>query len=283
MTDVVLFAALDVETANPDPGSICQIGMAFLLANGEIRTFGTYVDPGQKFDDYTSWIHGITAKDVKGSPRFPEALELIREFVETLPIFAHSSFDRRAIEAASRRYGIEPVNIQWRDSLRLARAAWPGLKSHSLAKLKKALSLTFDHHDAVEDARACIEIVRRAEADTGLTFEELLAPKPKAPDMTTRALAGAADGKLAGQIAVFTGSLKLTRKEAMTLAAQAGISVAPSVTSKVTLLIVGDQDLAALAGHSKSSKHRKAEDLIAAGVAIRIIGENEFLRLIAGG
>lgn len=283
MSDVVRFAALDVETANADPGSICQIGMAFSLPGGAIRTFGTYVNPGQAFDAYNSSIHGITADTVAGSPLFPDAVEIIRELVETLPIFAHSGFDRSAMEAASRRYAIAPPNIHWCDSLRLARAAWPDLKSHSLASLKKALGLVFTHHDAVEDARACIEIVRRAEADTGLTFAELLAPKPKAPDPTRRALEGAAGGRLAGQIAVFTGALTLPRKEAMAMAAQAGITVAPGVTAKITLLIVGDQDLTALAGHSKSSKHRKAEELIAAGVAIRIIGETEFVQMIAEG
>lgn len=48
-------------------------------------------------------------------------------------------------------------------------------------------------------------------------------------------------------------------------------------------MIVGDQDLTLLAGHTKSTKHRKAEELIAAGHPIRIIGEAEFLALIGAG
>lgn len=47
-----------------------------------------------------------------------------------------------------------------------------------------------------------------------------------------------------------------------------------------TLLVVGDQDIQKLAGHEKSSKHRKAEQLIAEGQHIRILGESDFLRLV---
>jgi DNA polymerase-3 subunit epsilon len=43
--------------------------------------------------------------------------------------------------------------------------------------------------------------------------------------------------------------------------------------------VVGDQDVTRLAGHSKSSKHRKAEELIAKGVPIRILRESDFEEL----
>ncbi|MEZ5913589.1 MAG: hypothetical protein R3D84_16315 [Paracoccaceae bacterium] len=37
------------------------------------------------------------------------------------------------------------------------------------------------------------------------------------------------------------------------------------------MLVVGDMDVTKLAGHDKSSKHRKAEELVEAGQALRII------------
>jgi DNA polymerase-3 subunit epsilon len=52
------------------------------------------------------------------------------------------------------------------------------------------------------------------------------------------------------------------------------------VNKKTTLLVVGDQDISRLAGHDKSSKHRKAGDLIGEGQNIRILGESDFLRLL---
>lgn len=88
-------------------------------------------------------------------------------------------------------------------------------------------------------------------------------------------------GALAGSVVVFTGALGMSRSEAAELAARVGMSVKPSVTKETTHLVIGDQDLNVLAGHTKSSKHRKAEDMRTAGHPIRIMGETEFKGLIA--
>jgi DNA polymerase-3 subunit epsilon len=39
--------------------------------------------------------------------------------------------------------------------------------------------------------------------------------------------------------------------------------------------------MSTLAGHDKSSKHRRAEELLLEGHEIKILGETEFLELIA--
>ena len=91
---------------------------------------------------------------------------------------------------------------------------------------------------------------------------------------------GNPEGQLYGEVIVFTGALSITRREASQLAADAGCEVGASVKKTTTLLVVGDQDIQRLAGHKKSSKHRKAEQLIAEGQRIRILGESDFLRLV---
>ena len=87
-------------------------------------------------------------------------------------------------------------------------------------------------------------------------------------------------GALAGETLVFTGALEVPRSEASGMAVRAGGTVSDSVGKKTTILVVGDEDLKKLAGHSQSSKHRKAEELQDAGQDIRIIGETEFLALV---
>lgn len=79
---------------------------------------------------------------------------------------------------------------------------------------------------------------------------------------------------------MFTGALEIVRREAAEIAARIGCQVAPNVNKRTTLLVVGDQDISRLAGHEKSSKHRKAEELIAKGVQIRIIQETDFRELV---
>ncbi|ETX27460.1 exonuclease domain-containing protein [Roseivivax isoporae] len=161
----VRFFALDVETANRDRGSICQVGVAAVSEDYNIETWMTYVDP--KTDDWScSFVHGITGKDVAGSPTFPQVIEFLRGHLGQHTVYQHSGFDRSAVNAACASYGMVPPSWDWQDSVQIARRAWPELKGnggHGLASLKKHLKLDFQHHDAGEDARAAAEVVLRAE------------------------------------------------------------------------------------------------------------------------
>jgi DNA polymerase-3 subunit epsilon len=167
----------------------------------------------------------------------------------------------------------------------IARRAWPeliGNGGHGLASLKQFLGLEFNHHDAEEDARAAAMVVLLAEEHTGQSFKALSDVRHHARSYPAQIkMAGDASGPLFGQVAVFTGRLSIARSEAARLAASAGITIKTSVSKKITLVVVGDQDLGLLApGETKSTKHRRAEELIDEGCDIRIIGESEFRMLV---
>ncbi|MBS3942717.1 MAG: hypothetical protein KGZ32_00550 [Dethiobacter sp.] len=66
------FVAIDLETANADMASICQIGLV-KCENGTLSDeWKTYVDPEDYFDGINVSIHGIDESVVKGAPKFPE-------------------------------------------------------------------------------------------------------------------------------------------------------------------------------------------------------------------
>lgn len=92
---------------------------------------------------------------------------------------------------------------------------------------------------------------------------------------------GDPSGPLYGEVVVFTGALSIPRGEAADMAASAGCEVNPAITKKTTLLVVGDTDVQKLAGHDKSSKHRKAEAMMANGHPMRIVRETDFRELVA--
>ena len=72
------FNAIDVETANADRASICQIGIV-RAQNGEIAEhWQTLVNPEEWFDPWNSSIHGIDEEDVTGSPTIPEIYDDLR-------------------------------------------------------------------------------------------------------------------------------------------------------------------------------------------------------------
>ena len=67
------FVVIDVETANPDMSSICQVGMA-VYENGErVASHSILIDPEDEFDEFNIAIHGITPDQVQGKPNFSEA------------------------------------------------------------------------------------------------------------------------------------------------------------------------------------------------------------------
>ena len=136
-------------------------------------------------------------------------------------------------------------------------------------------------HDALEDARCAGLLLLRAIAETGLSPEQWLirVAQPIDPTGCLHTRDGNPDGELFGEVLVFTGMLSIPRSEAADAAAAAGCRVDGSVTKHTTMLVIGDQDLRRLAGHEKSSKHVKAEQLIGKGQQIRILGESDFMHI----
>jgi len=66
------FVAIDVETANADMASICQIGIARFKDNAVVAEWSALVNPEDYFDLINIDIHGISEDDVVEAPIFPE-------------------------------------------------------------------------------------------------------------------------------------------------------------------------------------------------------------------
>ena len=284
------FVSIDVETANADMASICQVGTA-LFANGElVEEWKTYVDPQDYFDEVNISIHGIDETMVVGAPTFRQLANNLNAILEYRVVVTHTYFDRTAIHQAASKNRILPPTCIWLDSARVARRAWSQFASsgYGLANVCKVLGYEFKHHDALEDAKAAGNIIVAAIEESGLDLDTWLKrvnePITRASGALEKnmeiARQGNAEGPLHGEVLAFTGALQITRREAATLAAGAGCRVDQNVTRATTLLVVGDQDVKRLAGHAKSSKHRKAEELIMKGQSLRILRETDFQELV---
>lgn len=279
------FIALDVETANADLASICQIGIAHFVDGRFAEKWESLVDPEDEFDSMNIAIHGIDESMVAGAPTFPSLSETVTQKLIDTVVVSHTPFDQTAIRSVFAKHGIELPVITWLDTARVVRRTWLDLsrRGYGLAPVAERLGIEFRHHNAAEDARAAGEILLHAMRETGLSVDEWVvrAKKPisslpggSTSERITRD--GNPEGPLYGEVAVFTGALSMPRREAADLAAGAGCRVDASVVKSTTLLIVGDQDIRKLAGHQKSSKHRKAEKLIEKGQPIRILRETDF-------
>lgn len=281
------FVAIDVETANADMASICQIGAARFVDGTLTEEWKTYVDPKGYFDHINISIHGIDEEIVRGAPTFPHVSEKLIRFLGNGIVVTHTHFDRVALHQAAARYKILPPTCNWLDSARVARRTWKQFsqRGYGLSSVCDLIGYEFKHHDALEDAKAAGHILLAAMAESGMDVSEWIQRVEQPIDSEHSSTGsnikrdGDADGALFGEVLVFTGALRIPRCEAADFAASMGCKVVPRVTKKVTLLVVGDQDIQRLAGHTKSSKHRKAEKLISKGQSIRILQESDFIGL----
>lgn len=169
---------IDVETACPDHGAVCSIGVAVIHGGAVVRERQWYLDPGTRFDPRFIGIHGITPDMVSGKPRLARAWGDVRAFIDESiaatraprlfadieggdpdPLFvAHNAqFDRLQIERALGT----PLPFRLACTVAMSRRAFPQLERHNLKTVTSHLRIALQHHDALSDARACALIAHR--------------------------------------------------------------------------------------------------------------------------
>ncbi|MCH9039303.1 MAG: hypothetical protein IIC23_07905, partial [Chloroflexi bacterium] len=160
------FTAVDVETANVNKASICQIGVV-RFRSGEIEdVWETLVNPAEYFDAKFVAIHGIDTERVSNAPKFPDIYDELSKRLSGI-VVSYSQFDRFALYEAAHSHSLRELNCIWLD----VRSG--GLGS-SLRDEADVLGIAFDHHDAKEDARVAGEILVNLINTRGLKAEQLL-------------------------------------------------------------------------------------------------------------
>jgi DNA polymerase-3 subunit epsilon len=281
------FVVVDVETANADLSSICQVGIASFSEGELVDAWVSLVNPEDYFSPVNISIHGIDEYQVRDAPTWGEVFSQVSSRLQDRIVVSHTPFDRLALARACDRSNLAGFDCTWLDSARVVRRAWPQFSrsGYGLSNVATFFGIEYKAHDALEDARCAGLLLLRAVVETGLSPEQWLIRVTQPINSSGEGHQpghkrdGNPDGELFGEVLVFTGALSIPRTDAADAAAAAGCKVDTSVTKHTTLLVVGDQDLRRLAGHEKSSKHMKAERLIAEGQHIRILGESDFRQI----
>jgi len=156
------FVAIDVETANYSPSSICSIGAVKVVDGNITDSFYSLVKPEPEWylKRFTA-IHGLTKEMTCDAPSFDRVWPRVMEFAGELPMVAHNArFDYSAICAACRVYRMEtPSNFLC--TLQAARRKFSRSQcpSKSLPNLCQFMGIEFNnHHNALADAEAAAKI-----------------------------------------------------------------------------------------------------------------------------
>ncbi len=176
---------LDTETTGLDPRAghrLIEIA-AVESVNRKLtgRVFHHLVNPGRDIDPGATSVHGMTAEDLVGKPKFVEIVDEFIEFVKGSTVVIHNAaFDLGFLNTElTRARGITTLALEIKviDSLLMAREQFPG-KRNSLDALCDRLGVdnsARNVHGAVLDSRLLAEVyfaLTRGQAVLGM--EEVL-------------------------------------------------------------------------------------------------------------
>lgn len=158
------FAAIDFETANQCPSSVCSVGIVVVRGGQITDTFYSLIRPEPGY--YSIWctrVHGLTFYDTADAPVFPDVWAQIEPLIEGLPLVAHNkAFDERCLRAVFRTYMMDYPDYDFHCTLAASRRLLPDLPNHQLHTVAAACGYQLEnHHHALADAEACAWIARK--------------------------------------------------------------------------------------------------------------------------
>jgi DNA polymerase III subunit epsilon len=161
--------AVDFETANERRESACSVGLAWIEGGAVVRVEERPIRPKEmRFSSFNIAIHGIHPEDVEDAPEFPDVMDEFRDDFMGATLIAHNAaFDMSVWRAALDAYDRSYPSFDYLCTVKMARRVWPDLPSHKLNVLGRHLCISFNHHNAAEDAKVCGEVALACAADLG--------------------------------------------------------------------------------------------------------------------
>lgn len=156
------FIAMDFETANYSPESACSLALVMVQQDKIVGEYYQLINPKMPFYSRNIQIHGIREEDVKDAPTFPEMwAEIAHLYQEHHLIAAHNApFDNGVLRTCLKKYELTVPKYLSIDTVKTSKKLFPTWDNHRLDTCCKNLNITLlHHHDALEDSRACAEIL----------------------------------------------------------------------------------------------------------------------------
>lgn len=184
------YAVLDVETTGLSAGTdkIIEIAVVLYENGDEVNELDTLVNPGVEIPQRITQLTGISDADVADAPNLAEVMLAVKEMIDGIPVVAHNAgFDMKFLAAAFDELDMK-ADIEYIDTLAMARKAYPGMPNHKLDTLIKELNL-LDHpqtHRALDDVLATRKLYLACKATLKYTktspapmpIERVAAPAP---------------------------------------------------------------------------------------------------------
>ncbi|USS93797.1 exonuclease domain-containing protein [Fructilactobacillus ixorae] len=298
------YMVLDIETTglNPVDNDIIQISAIRYIDDKPVKTFNHYVQPQN--DEISPKIYsltGISNDDVKSGLSLNDALTELEVFYNSnmKPAIIGHNIDFDITFLTQKGVNISEITIE--DTLLMAKQAQKDLSlpNNKLETLKDYFGIKNGSHNSLNDVKTTA-IVYQKLRDKGYKPKKITTKKssenksnPYGYYMRSKVTKSSAIGqaileksnksakKLNDLNFAITGNLfELSRDDAKKAIENKGGIFKSGMSSKVNYLVVGVEDKNVVGEDGKSTKMRKAEELIAKGYPIKMINEDQFLELL---
>ncbi len=168
--------AIDVETTGLNPGTdrVLEIaGIIYDLETGiTLGEFETLINPMRNIPQQATDKHGLLAEHVSAAPTFQEFAPWLGNLLKGRVAVAHNSgFDYKFVSREFERAGIPFESENWQCTQKLS-----GGMSLSAACASYELDLA-NHHSALDDARACLNLFKMLGAPDSLQVSTDFGPE----------------------------------------------------------------------------------------------------------
>lgn len=282
------FVAIDFEHAMPKKHTVCSVGIVTVKDGVIVDEYISLIKPpNNEYGIYNTKVHRLSSIDTENAKSFTEVFPEIEKRLKGNIVVAHNaeSADRPCLEQAMYHNGIvTDLNIRWIDTCDICKA--------KLEVICDVCNIPLEnHHEALDDTRACARIYLMHLNNT-LPIEEIIAANEiaKATKKSRRPLG---HGKIEGEVlkpnldvvenpdnpfygkkVVVSGTYTEwpNRKDLAVLLKNYGADIDTSVTSRTNILCTG-----AGVGPKKLEKMQKNQ---ADGRDAMILNEEEILEML---
>lgn len=304
------FTYFDVETPNRNNDRICSMGIIHVVDGQEILKKVYLVNPETYYSKFNIEIHGITPKMTEKKPSLKQLWPEIESYFTDSVIVAHNAlFDLGVLTKTLHHYGIVTPNFNYICTLEKAKRHL-GYRRNSLDYLCATFGILMDrHHEALSDAKACMDIFYYLVERHGLSDAEIsvyhLGKRPRGlthnakesdaphleqslinlssahqPDSVIDSTPTLGRHQFKGKNFCLTGDFKFGTKYDIenVILARGGITKS-NLTHATDYLVIGSLGSPKWSYGTYGTKVKKAKEMQTSGHKIQILTEDQFLEL----
>lgn len=289
------FTVIDIETTGLDPSfdEIIEIGAIKIRGKNIVDKFSSLVKPQQEISSFITDLTGITNEMVHDAPKISKVLPVILSFIENDIIVGHNvNFDINFLYDNACYYLDSFISNNFVDTMRLSRWLLKDLAHHRLIDISDHYSISsLITHRSLADCEItfnCYNALRQeaikqfGSEKEFIDFTSKSKRQLKAKDIHSTICDFDESHPFYKKVCAFTGKLeKMTRVQAMQEVVDLGGICNDGVNKSTNYLILGNFDYCSSIKDGKSSKHKKAEQLVIKGQDLLIISENVFYDMLS--